>query len=206
MKSPLKITDICKSVNITKAQLYCWEKGKAEPRLHYIFSLCNVLNIPLEEFLFEDDASHDYSLQNTQLINNLAKASPDVRTKAIVLLNTFLFLMDKDPVSSFSGPIFDAASGSIVEIEERIKPGRPKQGLEYVNDEQSSDESPEDPEVTYSSSVTVENSDDAPPASAKPADAAKRGRPKKVSLAEDEAPQQQKKRGRQRKTPEPSQN
>ena len=78
---------LCELVDISNSQLSKWECGGAEPRLHSMIRICEVLNIPLEELLF-NVKTRRISVDEAKTIKLLRETPDNIRKNVYELLNT----------------------------------------------------------------------------------------------------------------------
>ncbi len=108
--------DVCEKVDISNSQLSAWEHGKAEPRLHSMLKICELLNIPLEE-LFFDVKSREMTAEELKIIKMLRDAPDKVRDQIIGLLSAIISHNTRnEPIVHFpenTEPISTSDSGTV---------------------------------------------------------------------------------------------
>ena len=72
MQSSIPRYELCERIDITNSQLSKWEAGTAEPRLHSMLRLCDLLHIPLEKLLYNTD-KEDITTEETKLVSKVRK-------------------------------------------------------------------------------------------------------------------------------------
>ena len=72
MQSSIPRYELCERIDITNSQLSKWEAGTAEPRLHSMLRLCDLLHIPLEKLLYNTD-KEDITAEETKLVSKVRK-------------------------------------------------------------------------------------------------------------------------------------
>lgn len=187
--------ELCKKLDISNSQLSAWENGRAEPRLHSMLRMCDILNIPLGEFLY-DTSSLDMTEDDIRLVKILREYPSSARKHVLNLLTSLL-----------------EAQGDTTPSPAPIKPEvvKPAADAEYaedkpiIEDETDADEAPAVTNVPVETAVSEQKSEPAPVEKPKK----KRGRPRKDSAAQKTTPAQpaltqpalteKKKRGRPRK-------
>lgn len=85
--SDISRVKLCEMVDISNSQLSKWENGGAEPRLHSMIRICEVLNIPLEELLFNVKARR-ISVDEAKTIKLLRETPESIRRSVFELLGT----------------------------------------------------------------------------------------------------------------------
>lgn len=85
--SDISRVKLCELVDISNSQLSKWECGGAEPRLHSMIRICEVLNIPLEELLF-NVKTRRISVDEAKTIKLLRDTPDNIRKSVYELLNT----------------------------------------------------------------------------------------------------------------------
>lgn len=100
-------SDVCEKVDISNSQLSTWESGKAEPRLHSMLKICELLNIPLEE-LFFDVKSREMTAEELKIIKMLRNSPETIRKQIIGLIGA---------ITNNSGKDVDTHSVSVASVE-----------------------------------------------------------------------------------------
>ena len=196
-KSNLSRNEFCARVDISNTQLSAWESGAAEPRLHSMLKICELLNIPLNELLFNGETIN-LTTEDLNFIRAFRKLSPSVRRELYLLV----CVIGREAESSLSGADL-ATLGSLstdpydeeplIDDEDDDELLQSESSDEDLPDKSSIPEEPARPEPvqeTIPEAITSLTEDD----------------PVQFDAAEDGGPEEEpvkKKRGRPRKHPAP---
>ena len=104
-KSMYSRSEVCEKVDISNSQLSTWESGKAEPRLHSMLRICELLDIPLEE-LFFDVKSREMTAEELKIVKMLRDTPENTRKQIIALIGAITNTPDSDAEDTTS-PIID---------------------------------------------------------------------------------------------------
>lgn len=122
--SPMTRLEFCKSVDISNSQLSAWESGRAEPRLHSMLKICEVLDIPLEELLFNVD-SKEISADEARTLKLLREVPDSIRKSLFELIQSIIYFASNgiksvyttiDSNQDFPDPVFQESGEELGQV------------------------------------------------------------------------------------------